>query len=135
MTMSIRSMILAFAAVGSIGAGVAAASGSGQPPTSPNFECANETSIQVACVGDILGVLPITVIVKDVRVLSDSELNVLSNDLNDLAILNGDILDKNTILNNFEIGVLQDFLDKFGVDVSKNDVDVCTTVLGHLLCK
>jgi hypothetical protein len=133
--MSIRSMMLAFAAVGSVGAGVAAADGHGTPPTPPNFECANETSVQVACVGDILAVLPITVTIKDVRVLSDSELDVLSNDLNDLAILNGDILDKNTILNHFEVGVLQDFLDKFNIDVTKNDIDVCTTVLGGLFCK
>jgi hypothetical protein len=49
--------------------------------------------------------------------------------------LNGNILDKNTILNNLEVGVLTDFLDKFDIDVTKNDVDVCTTVLGALLCK
>jgi hypothetical protein len=68
-------------------------------------------------------------------VLSDSELDILSNDLNDISILNGDILNKNTILNNFEVGVLEDFLNKFAIDVTKNDIDVCTSVLGFLLCK
>jgi len=133
--MLIRSMMLAFAAVGSIAVGTAAADTGDATTTTPNFECFNETSIQVACVGDVAAILPITINIKDVRVLSDSELDVLSNDLNHLSVLNGDILNKNTILNNFEIGVLTDFLDKFDIDVTKNDVDVCTTVLGQLFCK
>ena len=120
-----RSMMLALA-VGFVGMGTASAN--------PNFECANKTSVQVACVGDV-AVLPISIDIKNVRILDDSELSVLSDDLNKLSILNGNILDKNTILNNLEVGVLTDFLDKFDIDVTKNDVDVCTTVLGALLCK
>lgn|SRR5688572_2999939 len=133
--MSIRSTMLMLA-FGCLTAGVAAAEpqGTAQPAAGPNFQCANVTSVQVACLGNV-AVLPIEINVKDVRILDDSELSILSDDLNKLSILNGDILDKNTILNNLEVGVLTDFLDKFDVDVTRNDVDVCTTVLGILLCK
>jgi hypothetical protein len=122
-------------ALGTLTAGVAAAE-----PSAPrtglgqNFQCENKTSVQVACVGDV-AVLPISIDIKDVRILDDSELSILSDDLNKLSIANGDILDKNTILNNLEVGVLTDFLDKFDIDITKNDVDVCTSVLGFLLCK
>ena len=136
--MLIRSMMLMLAAVGCVGVGDATEEQTGTVENNsivPNFECLNRTSVQVACVGDIAAILPITINVKDVRVLSDSELDILSNDLNDISILNGDILNKNTILNNFEVGVLTDFLDKFNIDISRNDVDVCTSVLGFLLCK
>ena len=50
-------------------------------------------------------------------------------------MLDGNILDNNKILNDVEVTVLQDFLNKFLINVSKNDIDVCTTVLGVLLCK
>jgi len=136
--MMIRSMMLMLAAVGCVGVGETAEDQAGtttQQSIIPDFECANEASLQVACVGDITALLPINVTIKDVRVLNDNELDVLSNDLNHLAILNGNILDKNSILNNLEVGVLTDFLDKFNIDVTKNDIDVCTTVLGGLLCK
>jgi hypothetical protein len=138
--MLIRSMMLMIAAVGCVGVGDATKETEETATVEnqsivPNFECLNQASLQVACVGDVAAILPITVNIKDVRVLSDSELDILSNDLNDISILNGDILNKNTILNNFEVGVLQDFLNKFAIDVTKNDIDVCTSVLGLLLCK
>jgi hypothetical protein len=135
--MLIRSMMLMIAAVGCVGVGDATEETGTVENQSllPNFECLNQASLQVACVGDVAAILPITVNIKDVRVLSDSELDILSNDLNHISILNGDILNKNTILNNFEVGVLEDFLNKFAIDVTKNDIDVCTSVLGFLLCK
>jgi len=88
----------------------------------------------VSCVGQI-AVLPINVDIKDVRALDNNELSVLSNDLDAVSILDGDILDKNTILNDVELNVLRDFLDKFNIDVTKNTIDACTAVLGISLCK
>jgi len=133
--MSIRSVMMNTFAVGCLamaGAGVAAAN---PQPSSGGFQCTNKLSIQVvSCVGQV-AVLPINVDIKDIRVLDDNELTVLSNDLNAVSILDGDILDKNTILNDLEVNVLKDFLDKFNIDVTKNDIDVCTGVLGILLCK
>jgi hypothetical protein len=135
MTRSVMTMLLAVGA----GVGTAAANPAPTPapaPTTPGgFACQNKLSIQaVSCVGSI-AVLPITVNVANVGVLNDSDLNVLSGDLDNLSIKDIDILDYNTILDDVKLTVLQDFLGKIGVDITKNDVDVCATVLGALLCK
>jgi len=137
--MSIRSVMMNTLAVGSLvaaGVGVAAANPTGGgTPSSGGFQCTNKLSIQVvSCVGQI-AVLPINVDIKDVRALDNNELSVLSNDLDAVSILDGDILDKNTILNDVELNVLRDFLDKFNIDVTKNTIDACTAVLGISLCK
>jgi hypothetical protein len=130
--MSIRSTLLTLA-IGLVGAGTAAADA---PKTTNNggggFVCTN--GVGVGCIGSI-AVLPITVNVKDVRALNGNELTILSDDLNSLSILDGDILDHNKILNDVELDVLTDFLDKFNINVVGNDVDVCTAVLGIQLCK
>jgi hypothetical protein len=136
--MSIRSMILALAAgaAGTFGlVGSAAADGAATQTSGGGFSCFNKFDIQVvSCIGSI-AVLPISIDVKDVRVLDDNELNVLSDDLNKVSILDGGILNNDKILNDVELTVLQDFLNKFVVSVTKNDVDVCTSVLGISLCK
>jgi hypothetical protein len=130
--MSIRSTLLTLA-IGLVGAGTAAADMSKTTNTGGNdFVCTN--GVGVGCIGSI-SVLPITVNVKDVRVLEDNELDVLSDDLNNLSILDGNILDHNKILNDVELDVLTDFLNKFNINVTKNDIDVCTVVLGLQLCK
>jgi hypothetical protein len=99
------------------------------------FSCANKLSIDaVECLG-VVAVLPIKVDIKNVGVLNDNELSVLSDDLNKVSILDGGILNHDKILNDVEVTVLQDFLNKFAIDVTKNDIDVCTTILGGLLCK
>jgi hypothetical protein len=130
--MSIRSTLLTLA-IGLVGGGTAAA----DVPKTTNtgggvFHCTN--GVGVGCIGSI-SVLPITVNIKDVRALNGNELTVLSDDLNNLSILDGDILDYNTILNDVELDVLTDFLNKFNINVTKNDIDVCTAVLGIQLCK
>jgi hypothetical protein len=98
------------------------------------FGCQNNSVISgVTCVGSI-AVLPINIDIKNVGVLDNSDLSVLSDDLNKVSILDGGILNGNKILNDAELTVLDDFLNKFVINVTKNDVDVCTTVLGVLLC-
>jgi len=135
--MSIRSMFLALAvgAAGTFGfAGHAAADGAATQTTG-GFSCFNKFVIQVvSCVGSI-AVLPISIDIKNVGLLNDNELSVLSDDLNKLSILDGGILNQDKILNDAEVTVLQDFLNKFLINVSHNDVDVCTSVLGKVLCK
>ncbi|HEU4729497.1 MAG TPA: hypothetical protein VFT22_16465 [Kofleriaceae bacterium] len=137
--MSIRSLLLVCAA------GFAGCVGAGDPADDPTaavaqsstggFTCVNKLDIQVvSCVGSI-AVLPINIDIKDVRVLNDNELTVLSNDLNHLSILDGGILNNDKILNDVQLTVLQDFLNKFNIDVTNNDIDVCTSVLGISLCK
>jgi len=133
---SARSMMLALGVVTAVGyAGTAAANGGAPAPSSSGFQCFNELDIQVvSCVGSI-AVLPINIDIKDIRALDDNELSVLSDDLNHVSILDGGILNNDKILNDLQVTVLQDFLNKFLVNVSKNDIDVCTSVLGAVLCK
>ena len=137
----IRSMMLALA-VGAVAAAGCVAPDATDEDTAAlaqesggGFQCVNKQNIQVvSCVGSI-SILPINVDIKNVRVLNNNELNVLSGDLNHVSILDGGILNNDKILNDVEVTVLQDFLNKFLINVTKNDIDVCTTVLGVLLCK
>ena len=132
--------IMTMATVGALsmfaGVGVAAADTGAAPQTSGGgFQCLNKLDIQVvSCVGAV-AIIPITVNVKDVGVLNDNNLSVLSDDLNKVSILDGGILNNDKILNDLQATVLTDFLDKFAIDITKNDVDVCASVLGALLCK
>jgi hypothetical protein len=130
--MSIRSTLLTLA-IGLTGVGTAAAD---TATTNHNggsgFQCTN--GVGVGCVGSI-ALLPITVNVYNVRALDNNELTVLSDDLDYLSILNGDILDYNTILNNAELDVVSGFLNYFNINVVKNDVDICTIVGVLQLCK
>lgn len=138
----IRSMMLVLAVGAAMAAGCVASDGSTDEDSATlsqnsggGFQCVNKQNIQVvSCVGSI-AILPINVDIKNVRVLDNNELNVLSGDLNHVSILDGGILNNDKILNDVEVTVLQDFLNKFVINVTKNDIDVCTTVLGVLLCK
>lgn len=138
----IRSMMLALAVGAVAAAGCVAPDATADEDTAAlaqesggGFQCVNKQNIQVvSCVGSI-SILPINVDIKNVRVLNDNELNVLSGDLNHVSILDGGVLNNDKILNDVEVTVLQDFLNKFLINVTKNDIDVCTTVLGVLLCK
>ena len=99
------------------------------------FNCVNKASIVgVECIGSI-SVLPINVDVKNVGVLDNNKLTILSDDLNHVSILDGGVLNNDKILNDVEVTVLEDFLNKFLINVTKNDIDVCTVVLGVQLCK
>jgi hypothetical protein len=100
--------------------------------TGGGFVCTN--GVGVGCIGSI-ALLPITVNIDDVRVLTDNELEILSDNLNGLSLLYGGILNHNTILNNLEVDVLEYFLNDFDIDVTKNDINVCTAVLGIQLCR
>jgi hypothetical protein len=117
----------AAATVGFVGTHAADAN----PAPLGGFQCVN--GISVICTGNI--VVPIDVDIKNVGILDDNQLSVLSDDLNKLSVLDGGVLNHDKILNDVEVTVLQDFLNKFDIDVTKNDVDVCATVLGALICK
>jgi hypothetical protein len=123
-------------AAGCVDGAVEDQTGSVAQQTGNNFECENKVVLGVqivSCEGDIL-ILPIKVDVKDVEVLSDNELTILEDSLNDVADLNN-ILNANKILNDVEVATLDDFLNEFDIDVTNNDINVCTTILGGLLCK
>jgi hypothetical protein len=133
--MKIQSMMLMFA-VGLAGMGAAAADPAGGATThnggGGGFVCTN--GVGVGCIGSI-ATLPIVINIKDVSVLDGNQLTILSDDLNELSVLDGSILNHNQILDDVYATVLSDFLNKFGINVSGNDVGVCTNVLGVQLCK
>lgn len=138
----IRSMILvcalgALGAVGCVGASDAADETAVAQNTGGGgalFDCQNKASISVVqCVGT-LNLLNINV--KDVDVLSNDQIKVLDDDLNNLKITDINILNVNDVLNGLELTVLDDFLNKFGgIDVTKNDIDVCALVGVLQICK
>jgi hypothetical protein len=122
--------ISALGAVGCVGASDAAdESAVAQNTGGGLFDCQNKASISgVQCVGDISILNGLTVNVKNVGVLDGNKISVLDNDLNNLKVLDGNILDQNKILNDVQTTVLNDFLNKFNINVTKNDIDVCTLV-------
>jgi hypothetical protein len=126
-------LVLAVGALGAVGCVAGSDATEDQASVSQDsshgggFTCVN-TGISVnvvQCVGSI-AILPININIKDVRVLDDNELNILSGDLNNLSILDGGILNNNNILNDVKLTVLDDFLNKFFINVDKNNVNVCT---------
>ena len=136
----IRSMILACAigalgAVGCVGASDAADETATAQATGNGglFDCQNNHSVSVVCTGDISILNGLTVNVD--KTLDGNQLNVLSNDLNNLKITDINILDGNKILNDVEVTVLQDFLNKFNINVTKNDIDVCALIGVLQVCK
>ena len=136
----IRSMILACAigalgAVGCVGASDAAdETATAQATAGGNlFDCQNNGSVSVVCTGDISILNGLTVNVD--KTLDGNQLNVLSGDLNNLKITDINILDGNKILNDVEVTVLQDFLNKFNINVTKNDIDVCALIGVLQVCK
>ncbi len=98
------------------------------------FDCNNVASISVVqCVGSILDVNALNINVKDVSVLSGDQIKVLDDDLNNLNISNINILNVTDVLNIVKSTVLSDFLNKFHINVDKNNVKVCADILGVCL--
>lgn len=96
-------------------------------PAPSNWSCKSVLSV-VSCVGHI-GILPSKIEVGDVNVdvIDDVKLELLSNILNDLSILNGNKI-LTDILNDFTLTV-KDFLD-----VEDNDVNVCVLPVLTWVC-
>jgi hypothetical protein len=135
----IRSMILVCAlgagAVGCVGTSDAAdetataqATGNGGA-----FDCQNNHSVSVVGTGDISILNGLTVNVD--KTLDGNQLSVLSDDLNNVKIQDIDVLDGNKILDDVEVTVLDDFLNKFHINVTKNDIDVCALIGILQVCK
>jgi hypothetical protein len=133
----IRSMMLvcalgAFGAVGCVATGDAAEEAAVAQNTGSSgalFDCKNVASISVVqCVGTLANVNALNINVKDVSILSNDQIKVLDDDLNNLKITDINILNGNNVLSIVKSTVLSDFLNKFNIDVTKNDIDVCALV-------
>ena len=137
-----RSMMLvcaigALGAVGCVGASDAADESATEQHTGGGglFDCQNNGSVSVVCTGDISILNGLTVTID--KTLNGNQLNVLSGDLNNLKITDINVLDYNKILDDVKVVALNDFLTKFSIPVTNNDVDVCAVVnvLGLQICK
>ena len=132
----IRSMILAVALAGAVGcvAQDDETASVEQHTTVAGFNCQNKASISgVQCVSIPVNILNIDV--KNVGVLDNSKLNILSNDLNGLSIGDINILNGNNVLNDVVDVTKNDFLNKFNISVAKNNVSAVVSVLGLGICK
>ena len=139
----IRSMMLvcAIGALGAVGC-VATGDASDEAAVTQNtggspFDCQNNHSVSVVCTGDISVLNGLTVNVKDVDLsaVDGNKLSVLDGDLNNLKITDINVLDGNKILDDVEATVLNDFLNKFNINVTKNDIDVCALIGALQVCK
>jgi hypothetical protein len=133
--MWIRSVVLVFM----IGC-VAGADPAGEPvaavaQSSTAFHCLNHTSIHVVTCEGSISLFPIAITIDSLRILSDNEINILSDELNDVSVLDGGVLDDNQILDDLENAVLDTFLDTFEIVVTNAAIVVCTVVAGTGVCK
>jgi hypothetical protein len=147
--MSIRSIIFTLAVC--LAAGCVAENSSGEgglregesnadeatttDPTTPNFKCLNVAAVQLVSCSGIVAIFPIKVDVGDVDVLSNNDLNLLNNSLNKVAILNNVNVDVNNVLQKVELEVLNVFLNTIKVALEPEDINVCTSVAGGLICR
>lgn len=131
-----RASVVMMIMAGCVGVGPAAESTAAAQEDAPlRFHCLNSTSIHVVtCTGSI-SLFPITITVDNVRILSDNEINILDDDLDDLTVIDGDIVDHNPVLDDIESVVLDDFLNRFGIVLSRAAILVCTTEAGTAICK
>ena len=100
-----------------------------------NFHCLNHTSIHVVTCSGSISLFPITITIDSLRVLSDNELNILDDALNDVSVLDGSIVDDNQVLNDVEARVADTFLDEFHLVVTTAEIAVCTVVAGNQTCE
>jgi hypothetical protein len=99
------------------------------------FHCVNDTSIHVVTCQGSIALFPITITIDDLRILSDNHIDVLSDELNDLAILDGGILDHSQVLDDVETLVIDEMAALFDIILTQSDVSVCTTLAGALVCR
>jgi hypothetical protein len=100
-----------------------------------DFHCLNHTSIHVVTCSGSISLFPITVTIDSLRVLSDNEISILNDDLDDVSILDGSILDGNQIVDDVEASVADTFLHQFHVVVTTTEIAVCTLVAGTQICR
>jgi len=132
--MWIRSLIL-MCVMGCVGVGADDGIATATQPSTMRFQCLNHTSIHVVVCSGSISLFPITITIDELSILSDNQIDILSGDLDDLAILDGDLVDHDRVLDDVESRVLTDFLDKFRLTVTRDDIAVCTLLAGAQLCR
>jgi hypothetical protein len=133
--MSTRSVLL-MCAIGCAGAGgVAEGAISVVAETGEiDFHCLNHTSIHVVTCQGSISLFPITITIENIRILSDNELRILSDDLNDVSLIDGGVVDHSQILDDVETQVLDDLVDEFAITVTRTEIFVCAVASGTQVC-
>lgn len=137
--MSIRSILLV-AALGFAGCAVDAAeeSAATTQEVGGHFSCQKDNVLNVITCNETALLLPVTVLVKDidVNVLNDADLDILTNNLNDLSVELKDVLNISKILSDNEVKVFDVLNDLDVLNVTKNKIDVCVlNLLGIKICQ
>jgi hypothetical protein len=101
--------------------------------TTTGFQCLNHTSIHVLTCDGSISLFPITITIENLRILSDNDISILSNDLNDIAIHDGNVVDGAQILNDVETRLIEDFANQLGIALTRNDITVC--IAGTQICR
>ena len=98
------------------------------------FTCLNALAPHVVSCHGSISLFPVTVTVQHVRVLSDLELDVLTGDLNHLTVIDGNVTDGSTLLDDVGVTVLDGYLDDLDIELTRDDITVCIAVSGTQVC-
>lgn len=132
----IRSMMLALVVAGAVGCMDSPAEDSTaavEQGVGGHFGCSN--GINVVTCNETALLIPVNINIKDNNVLTNNDITVLKDNLNDLTITLKDVVDVTKILNDNEVKVF-DVLNGLGIaNITKNDIDVCALVGVLQLCK
>lgn len=99
------------------------------------FTCLNALAPHVVSCQGTISIFPLTATVTHVRVLSDIELDVLAGDLDHLTVIDSNILDGSTLLDDAGVTVLDAYLHELDIELTREDITVCIAVSGTQVCK
>jgi hypothetical protein len=102
--------------------------------TTVPFHCLNHTSIHVVTCDGTISLFPITITIEDISIVSDNHLTILSNELDDLSILDGGVVNRDQVLDDVEARVIRDLADVFGIILTASEISVCTEIPGGHAC-
>jgi hypothetical protein len=98
-----------------------------------SFQCVMTQPGEVVCTGQINGIL-IVITIRYEGTVGGSEMAILAEDLDRIAVLdmNATIARQ---LGDAKATVLDDFLNKFDIAVTSNDITICATVSNFQVCQ
>ena len=99
------------------------------------FTCLNAVAPHVVSCHGTISLVPLTVTVEHVRVLTDIELDVLTGGLDHLTVIDTNITDGSQLLDDVGVTVLDAYLDDLDIALTRDDITVCAAVSGTQVCE
>jgi hypothetical protein len=99
------------------------------------FTCLNTLAPHVVSCHGSISIFPLTVTVDHVRVLSDIELDVLTGDLDHLTVVDSNVGDGSQLLDDVGVTMLDAYLHELDIELTRDDLTVCTVVSATQLCQ